>query len=97
MIEKCCVHAWYVEKTDHIQYTPVSYTHLEVQQLQYFLSIISESYPSIPSVTIDSRFGPGLDRSVRAFQREFGLAVDGLVGRYTWNSIYETYAAIVGW
>ena len=69
---------------------------IEVQQLQYFLSIISESYPSIPSVTVDSRFGPGLDRSVRAFQREFGLAVDGLVGRYTWNSIYETYAAIVG-
>ena len=54
------------------------------------------SYPSIPSVTVDSRFGPGLDRAVRAYQREFGLAVDGLVGRYTWNSIYETYAAIVG-
>ena len=69
---------------------------IEVQQLQYFLSIISESYPSIPSVTVDSRFGPGLDRAVRAYQREFGLAVDGLVGRYTWNSIYETYAAIVG-
>ena len=69
---------------------------IEVQQLQYFLSIISQRYPSIPSVSIDSRFGPGLDRAVRAYQREFGLAVDGLVGRYTWNSIYETYVAIVG-
>ena len=66
-----------------------------VQQLQYFLSILSQRYPSSPSVSIASRFGPGLDRAVRAYQPEFLLAVDGLVGLYTWNSIYETYVAIV--
>ena len=67
---------------------------IEVQQLQYFLSVVSESYPSIPPVTIDSRFGPALEQAVRAFQREFGLAEDGLVGRYTWNAIFETYETL---
>ncbi len=67
---------------------------IEVQQLQYFLSVIAKTYTNIPPVDIDSRFGAGLERSVRAFQREFGLAQDGLVGQVTWNTIYETYIAL---
>ena len=67
---------------------------IEVQQLQYFLSVIAQTYTNIPPVDIDSRFGAGLERSVRAFQREFGLAQDGLVGQVTWNTIYETYIAL---
>ena len=62
---------------------------IEVQQLQYFLSIVAEEYESIPAVTVDSRFGAGLERSVRAFQREFGLVQDGLVGESTWNTIMK--------
>ena len=50
----------------------------------------TKSFPT----DIDSRFGAGLERSVRAFQREFGLAQDGLVGQVTWNTIYETYIAL---
>ena len=65
-----------------------------MQQLQYFLSVIAQTYTNIPPVDIDSRFGAGLERSVRAFQREFGLAQDGLVGQVTWNTIYETYIAL---
>lgn len=68
---------------------------IEVQQLQFFLSIVALEYPSIPEVSVDSRFGPGLDRAVRAYQREFGLAQDGLVGETTWNSIFETYSSII--
>lgn len=67
---------------------------IEVQQLQYFLSSISKVNPQIPNVVIDSRFGPGLYRSVVAFQREFGLLPDGLVGEMTWNLIYEVYRSI---
>lgn len=67
---------------------------IEVQQLQYFLSIISKSYQSIPSVTVDSRFGNELERAVLAFQKEFGLMQDGLVGRTTWNEIYDTYVSL---
>lgn len=68
---------------------------IEVQQLQYFLSIVAEEYESIPAVTVDSRFGAGLERSVRAFQREFGLVQDGLVGESTWNTIYEVYESLI--
>lgn len=68
---------------------------IEVQQLQFFLSVIAEEYPTIPTVSVDSRFGPQLDRSVRAFQRVFGLIQDGLVGEQTWNEIYEVYSSIV--
>lgn len=67
---------------------------IEVQQLQYFLSVISKSYPTIPTVTIDSRFGRKLEQSVIAYQKEFGLMQDGLVGRSTWNAIYNTYASL---
>ena len=67
---------------------------IEVQQLQYFLSTISKVDFAIPNVTIDGRFGPGLDRSVRAFQKEYGLMQDGLVGRTTWNTIYRVYQSI---
>ena len=67
---------------------------IEVQQLQYFLSQISTVYENIPTVSIDSRFGPQLDRAVRAFQREFGLVQDGLVGQSTWNTIYEVYVSL---
>ncbi|MEG0330592.1 MAG: peptidoglycan-binding protein [Longicatena sp.] len=67
---------------------------IEVQQAQYFLSIISTQYNSIPNVSIDSRFGPGLKRSVIAFQNEFGLLPDGLIGQLTWNEIFEVYSSI---
>lgn len=68
---------------------------IEVQQLQYFLSIVAEEYESIPAVSVDSRFGAGLERSVKAFQREFGLVQDGLVGQVTWDTIYQVYVSIV--
>lgn len=68
---------------------------IEVQQLQYFLSIVADVYDSIPTVDIDSRFGAGLERSVKAFQREFGLVQDGLVGQTTWNAIYQVYVSIL--
>lgn len=67
---------------------------IEVQQIQYFLTVISASYPNIPAVTIDSRFGSQLSRSVKAFQREFGLIQDGIVGKQTWDEIFEVYSSI---
>ena len=66
-----------------------------MQQLQYFLNIVADAYPSIPAVQVDSRFGSGLERSIKAFQQEFGIPSDGLVGAVTWNLIYETYAALI--
>lgn len=67
---------------------------VEVQLLQYYLSTISLFYDEIPSVSIDGRFGPSMERAVLAFQRQFGLVQDGIVGRATWNRIYEVYQSV---
>lgn len=64
---------------------------IEVQQSQYFLSVVAMSYPSIPPVDIDSRFGAGFEASVIAFQNEFGLTPDGIIGFETWTRIYDVY------
>lgn len=65
---------------------------VDVQQLQYYLSVISTFQPQISAIsTIDSRFGLQTERSVMAFQRAYGLTVDGIVGRTTWNAIYAAY------
>ncbi len=61
--------------------------------VQYELNRISQNYPAIPKVTADGIFGPATENAVRAFQRIFGLEVDGIVGRSTW---YELVRLTVG-
>lgn len=42
--------------------------------------------------TLDGRFGANTERAVRAFQSNFGLSVDGIVGCNTWKKL--TAAAV---
>lgn len=62
-----------------------------VRLMQRYLSTISQSYPSVPPLTTDGTFGSMTDASVRAFQRLFGLGVDGIIGPNTWNLITSVY------
>ena len=59
-----------------------------VRELQFYLYLMSAYESSIPSVSIDGKFGADTERAVRAYQRFAGLTVDGVVGRTTWNSLY---------
>ena len=52
-----------------------------VQTLQYLLRARGHQ------VTVDGIFGPNTDSAVRAFQREKGLSVDGIVGPVTWRAL----------
>lgn len=62
-----------------------------VKILQFFLSFLADYYTSIPFVSIDGIFGAGTENAVRAAQRQFGLTVDGVVGRQTWNTLNNAY------
>ena len=66
----------------------------DVITLQYLLDVISEYYPGIPAPAQDGIFGSGTRQSVIAFQQRMGLVADGVVGRATWNALYEAYRGI---
>lgn len=68
----------------------------DVLQLQFLLNYTAQFYPSVQSVTQDSVFGSVTANSVRSFQRLFGLTADGVVGRNTWNKLYQVYRTIQG-
>jgi peptidoglycan hydrolase-like protein with peptidoglycan-binding domain len=38
---------------------------------------------------IDGKFGPHTKNSVMAYQKDFGLSVDGIVGSQSWKSLCE--------
>src|SRR5699024_4351293 len=60
-----------------------------VRAVQYYLRRLSAYYSDIPSVAVDGIFGAATTKSVKAWQSRAGLTVDGVVGRLTWNSLYE--------
>lgn len=65
-----------------------------VRRIQTALNNISAQYPSIPLLVEDGIFGTATTTAVRAFQRQFGLTVDGIVGVLTWNKLFEVSALI---
>ena len=65
-----------------------------VEQLQFWLNTLAQYTSSIPSVTVDGVFGSGTAAAVRAFQRKYGLTVDGVVGQRTWTELYDQFRSI---
>lgn len=66
-----------------------------VSQMQYFLNFVSQYYKEVPPINGDSIFGVSTLDSVIQFQKKFGLDVDGIVGKQTWNKIYSVYKDII--
>ncbi len=59
--------------------------------VQFWLKIAHTVYTSLANVTVDGKFGSATAAAVRRFQSYFGLTSDGVVGRITWNKLYEVY------
>ncbi len=65
-----------------------------VEQVQFWLNTLAQYESTIPSLAVDGRYGAATASAVRAFQRRYGLTVDGVVGRETWNAIYNEFRSI---
>ena len=65
-----------------------------VEQVQFWLNTLAQYESALPSLAVDGRYGAATASAVRAFQRRYGLTVDGVVGRETWNAIYNEFRSI---
>ena len=65
-----------------------------VEQVQFWLNTLAQYESVLPSLAVDGRYGAATASAVRAFQRRYGLTVDGVVGRETWNAIYNEFRSI---
>lgn len=65
-----------------------------VEQVQFWLNTLTQYESAIPSLAVDGSYGAATASAVRAFQRRYGLTVDGVVGRETWNVLYNEFRSI---
>ena len=68
---------------------------IEVSMLQYYLAVIGAYYEAVMPVEITGYFGEQTERSVKSFQRVFGLPQTGVLDRATRNDIFRAYQGIV--
>ncbi|MDD3168438.1 MAG: peptidoglycan-binding protein [Eubacteriales bacterium] len=69
----------------------------EVSIIQHELNRIADNYPAIPKIeNVDGIFAADTEAAVRAFQRIFNLAEDGVVGNATWYRIKYIYNSVKG-
>lgn len=66
-----------------------------VKILQYYLCFLSYFNLKLPYVAVDGIFGDETHDAVLAFQSLYGLDVDGIVGRDTWDMIQNAYAGVL--
>ena len=64
--------------------------------IQEYLSAISPTFPSIPTLTPDGVFGSRTRDAVVAFQEEFGLPINGRVGAITRAAIADLFEDVSG-
>lgn len=65
-----------------------------VRVIQYYLNVIAYFDNRIPFIAIDGAYGPSTENAVKIFQSIYGLDVDGIVGRNTWNKLVQQYNII---
>jgi len=68
----------------------------DVRLMQTYLNTIRIVYPNIPYVVVNGTFGEEMRRSVVAFQQQFLLAPDGIIGPITWNYIVKQFQLLTG-
>ena len=64
---------------------------IDVQTVRFYLAFLGFFLPELPYIRITDQFDEELRDAVYAFQQVYGLTVDGVVGRTTWQKLYEVY------
>lgn len=62
-----------------------------VYYIQELLNVIAAYNSAVPTVEVDGIFGAATQAAVRAFQSEYGLEADGIVGPLTWEALNARY------
>lgn len=92
-----------IVRTQNIRSIPQSYPGSPVRQgdrgtavytLQRQLNRITKDYPFFGMLNVDGIFGSKMTQTVKAFQKQFGLTADGVVGRSTWYKISFIYVSV---
>ena len=60
-----------------------------VRMVQEAINKLAPTVPGMWQITVDGIFGNNTRDAVMAFQRIFGLVVDGIVGPITWNRLMQ--------
>ncbi|OUN17691.1 hypothetical protein B5G38_01265 [Gemmiger sp. An87] len=85
-----------IVRTNNLQDIPESYpgsplrrgdSGTNVRIIQRQLTRIAKDYPFFGNPGTDGMFGAATESTVKAFQKQFSLTVDGVVGRATWYKI----------
>ena len=66
----------------------------DVKLVQYFLSVLSYSYPPVPLVEITGIYDQNTIYAVKEFQKLFGLEPTGVLTDETYSLIYDAYISI---
>ena len=66
-----------------------------VRILQYYLQFLSYFNQKLPYVSMDGIFGQETYDAVVTFQSFYGLDVDGIVGKNTWDMIQDAYVGVL--
>ncbi len=64
---------------------------IAVQTVRFYLAFLGFFLPELPYIRITDQFDEELRDAVYAFQKHYGLTVDGVVGRSTWNALQNVY------
>ncbi len=62
---------------------------IDVQTVRFYLAFWDSFCRSCPYIRITDQFDEALRDAVYAFQQTYGLTVDGVVGRNTWNALQK--------